>query len=674
MIDRNQKILQYLLVENIVEEQKLLQELNLTARQLHYAIEGINDTLVSLGYSQIVKKGGNFYYPSQTKNILYNHYFLSYQQLPRDARLRIILLLILSKDDYISLDHFVYVFSLSKNTIVNELKKCKRYLLNYQLILTYRRNTGYEIEGEEWSKRRVLNHIIYDLIQNYGNDFLIHLLSEMTSELNEIEHSLRQIERFLEIKYTDEDYYQLVPFLAIVLKRIRQGQVIQSVAMKDVAEIRATREYQSLLYSSSFEELPEKEYLYISLHLLGSKVSIHAPLTTEDLYDLSKALYDFLSEFERHAMLFFHDKDQLLEKLLNHFKPAYYRIKYHLTFENVMYEQITDKYRVLHDFVKQSIRPLENFFQTHISDKEIAYITIFIGGHLHEKGEQQFDDKTIKAVVVCPSGISFSKLMEQELTTLFPEFVFYPSISVREYQAFILPHQLVFSSVPIETEKPVYLVKALTMDDEKIRLRERVISQFFRIQERSIDIDKLMSVIKKHAHICSEIDLRQELTNYLLHDKPSNITSEHPLPDSITDVLTPDCIQFIAGQLSWEQLLTQLSKPLLIKKVIDPRYVKALIAEYRTKPEYIMLRGKLILPHLDPMIFKQQLGMSILVCRDGFLYQGQLLHLVVLLTTPDKMAHLPILLQLKQLANNESLLAELIRAESAEAFLDLLHH
>ena len=42
-------------------------------------------------------------------------------------------------------------------------------------------------------------------------------------------------------------------------------------------------------------------------------------------------------------------------------------------------------------------------------------------------------DRKIKAVVVCPQGVSVSKLMFHELRELFPEMIFLDYLSVREF-------------------------------------------------------------------------------------------------------------------------------------------------------------------------------------------------------------------------------------------------
>ena len=67
--------------------------------------------------------------------------------------------------------------------------------------------------------------------------------------------------------------------------------------------------------------------------------------TELDLPLLSNSLWEFLIEFEANTFLVLKDKKALLGKLINHFKPAYYRIKYNLPVDNVLYEKIISEYR-----------------------------------------------------------------------------------------------------------------------------------------------------------------------------------------------------------------------------------------------------------------------------------------------------------------------------------------
>lgn len=72
-----------------------------------------------------------------------------------------------------------------------------------------------------------------------------------------------------------------------------------------------------------------------------------------------------------------------------------------------------------------------------------------------------------------------------------------------------------------------------------------------------------------------------------------------------------------------------------------------------------MLRQRIVLPHLDPMLVEQKLGVCIVVLKQGILYQNERVHVVVLLTTPDKTSHLPILYHINRIAKTLILLMKL---------------
>lgn len=677
MKDCNQQLLHQLLIERTVDENMLLEKLNMTKRQLTYSIQQINDQLEELGIPKIQKKEGIYVYSNKLMDYILTESSLRSFVFSTENRTQIILLMILIKEDYLALDYFTYVLNVSKNTILADMKKCKDYATTNNLSIEYSRKDGYYLVGSEWDKRIILGNVIYDLYQQFGKELIYQLIADFKDNVKDVENSIAQIEKFLGVKYTDEDFYLLIFFIAMVLRRIGQGKLIDNFDLTDMREIENTKEFQSLIFSTSFPKIPESEYLYISLHLLGSKTRNERPLTQKDLPELANSLWEFLNEFEANTLFVLSDKKGLLEKLLNHFKPAYYRIKYNLSFENVLYDKIVTKYSILHNFIKQSFKPVEQFFGTRISDKEIAYVTLFIGGHLLEKGSSDFEEKIVKAVILCPNGISMSKIIESEIKTLFPEFLFYPPISIRDYQGFVLPHDLVFSTVPIEANQDVYVVTGLSSEKEKLDLRRRVISNFFRLDFDTLNANDILSVVKKYADVKQEKKLVEELNGLLLKGK--NIAKHDEVNEesaSLLNVLDPECIQVIEGTKSWEDILERACNPLVAKEVIQENYSNYLWAEYKEKPSYIMLDQRILLPHLDPKIVSQELGISILVLKEGVFYNGKTMYVVVLLTTPDKISHLNVLLDIRKMSRDEGFINRLKgvmnREEALETVVDFL--
>ncbi|QXN87630.1 transcription antiterminator [Tetragenococcus halophilus] len=469
----------------------------------------------------LIEKNNSYYY----SNLAVDDYFLMNQDVkdiyfPKEDRVRLIILMILIRNQPISLDHFSIDLKISKNTALTYVKKANIYLEENDLYLKFTRKDGYHILGDEWDKRMVLFQVISKVYKKYGEKIINQLMETTQKYIDVVKRNILTIEKYLNIKYVDEEFYPLVHFIAAILSRIENGKAIEVARIHDKKEIENTGIYQSLTYLIfDLPELSVNEKLFISLQLLSTNVRNNNVLSDKDLPLLENALWEFLTEFEANTFLVLKDKKELLQKLINHFRPAYYRIKYNISVENVLYDRIRTEYRVLHNFVCESITPLEKFFQTTITDEEIAYITLFIGGHLVEKDSNDFEAKMIKAVILCPNGISMSNLIERNLRELFPEFLFYPTNSIREYQDFRLPHDIVFSTVPIQSNKKVYVINDILSKSEQVELRQHVMKDIFQLDFEGTSSQEIITLVKDFAVISNEKELRNQLDTLLLKGK-----------------------------------------------------------------------------------------------------------------------------------------------------------
>ena len=140
-----------------------------------------------------------------------------------------------------------------------------------------------------------------------------------------------------------------------------------------------------------------------------------------------------MSNFEKVSGLSVERKEILLERLLIHMRPAYYRIKYHLNLQTRFYQENkdTDLFSLFY-LVKESSEPLEAFFGEEIPDPELFLISLFIGSHIVESTEIIRDENRRRAIIVCPNGISISLLLKNTLQNLLPEIDFVELISEKK--------------------------------------------------------------------------------------------------------------------------------------------------------------------------------------------------------------------------------------------------
>lgn len=664
--DRNLDILQQLIKQRSIKESELSQLFDLSARQLSYSIDSINEKLSENHLPTIEKRQGCYYAKNEAAEYLTIQQSIQDIIFSKEDRIYLLIIMILARTEELSLDHFCIELQISKNTALSDIKKAKEHLAKYQLKIEFSRKKGYVISGNEWDKRVVLFHAITKIYKYYGEKVTEELLEGSKKHLEQVKNDVLKIEKYIGVKYTDEDFYPLIYFIASLFIRIEREQLIDGSRIGDREEIERTKEYQSISYiTTDFPKLPEAEKLFIALQLLSSNIRNKGMVSEKELPLLANSLWEFLIEFETNTFLVLSDKKDLLKKLLNHFKPAYYRIKYDLSTENVLYDKIRSEYKVLHDFVRQSIGPLEEFFETEIADEEIAYITLFVGGHLIGNDHNDLEEKIIKAVILCPNGISMSKLIEKKLKEIFPEFLFYPTNSVREYKSFVLPHDIVFSTVPVESEKKVYLISEILSKGEQLRLRQDVIKDLYHLDFSGIRSTDILNVVKQYVTVNkkTETNVLEALDSLLLGEQKRTNDEGMGSKNELSQVIIKENILFIEDVVTWETLLRKASQCLIEQNIISSEYTDALLKEYRDQPAYIMLRQRIVLPHLDPTMIEQKLGVCFIVLKQGLEYQDQKIHVVALLTTPDKTSHLTILYHINRMAKDAEFIEQLIALE-----------
>ncbi|SPX83368.1 Uncharacterised protein [Listeria innocua] len=113
-----------------------------------------------------------------------------------------------------------------------------------------------------------------------------------------------------------------------------------------------------------------------------------------------------------------------------------------MNLEDTLYEKFNQEFEALNFIVKEAFDPLAKFIGREIPAGEIFFISLFIGSDMIPQNDIYHKQK--RAIVLCPSGVTFSKIMENILVKLFPEIHFYPTISVREYAFFKAEVDIVF--------------------------------------------------------------------------------------------------------------------------------------------------------------------------------------------------------------------------------------
>ncbi|AGK55438.1 BglG family transcription antiterminator [Bacillus sp. 1NLA3E] len=649
-------------ISNTILEEKH----QLSRRQVSYSFKKINDWLDGKNYPTIKRtNSGKFIVNPKLLDLLAKKTERTNSKyIPSEKeRAQLILLMILSSDEELSLIHFTTAMEVSKNTVLRDLKYAQNIINPYQLEIDYSRIHGYDLAGSEWDKRKLLIDILQSIFGIYnGEGYIEQLIRISKTEIDELRSQMEDVETKLHLKFIDEKIKILPYVIAILLKRIKRDKLITDSYHIDYKELSDTKEYEAAeLLIQDVNKIPEAERLFLTLQLLTSNVLSSQFLTDTEIPQLRKALEESLNLFEKKACVTLKDKDILLQRLIQHMKPAYYRIKYHLTTNYSVLEKVSDQFEAVHYIVKDSIKPFEDYIGSEIPESEIMFITIYIGGHLINIGETIHIKK--KAVVVCPNGVSISKLMENTLRGLFPEFYFYDALSVREFELLKMETDIVFSPVPLQTDKQLFIVDRFITEYEKVQLRQRVMKEIFGLNSSVINVDQIMNIIEKYVKIEGKQSLMNALQDYFSTQETSEKQQKHGF--TLSDLITPERIILRDNVENWQEAISIASEPLLSKGIITETYVEAMQSQYPTMSPFIVLRTNIAIPHASPDEGVNSIGMSLLKIKNGLEFEeNHKVHLVVVIAAVDKNQHFSALLQLMKLSGETNDVNKIIQMKN----------
>jgi mannitol operon transcriptional antiterminator len=673
----------------------LVAKTNLSQRTIYYDLDQINDWLRTQELEPIESKHGKgLFLPPSSKSKLMVYKDQSFEdwhyQLSKKEREVLIKTKILLEEQDASMQKFMDLTSMSRGTIAKVIKVIRREFNEAGLELYYRKGSGYRLRGPEDAKRTLLSNILATIFshpdwQNVRNEVyrMIHpeaaTWSHDTDQRRVVRENLFEAEKELGLTLTDEMVEILSLQILMIMKRIElQEYILVPEAEKKVLE--QTKAYKAALHITNKLEkvkevsFPDDEVCFITMNLLGSKVQ-HDNFnryTEQELSGLKEVVQQMIDDFQLYSCVVFDDKNGLEENLISHIKPTYYRLKYGLHIANDLADNIQKTYPDIFHLTKRVMRHLELYVGKTVPDEEASYITLHFGGWLTK--EKKKVETKFKALIVCENGIGTSNMLRTQLENLIAGLNVITTISMREYRNTDYPADVIFSTNYIkEKDIPVVHVPAILTNLEKERVIKRMNELFDSKPPEQNMTDYLMNVIKRHATIHQEDELKNELVHLLEQNTPKTKERRKPM---LNELLTEQTIQLKDQVESWEEAIKVAGQPLIDQQSIRPEYVEAMISNVKELGPYIVIAPRIAIPHARPETGVEQLGMSFLRLKEPVFFSHKEKHraqLIIVLAAIDNQTHLKALAQLTELLSNEDNVNQLISASDKKTVIELIN-
>jgi transcriptional antiterminator len=638
---------------NISDIQKLL---GVSQRSAYYSISKINDFLEMQDLPKLVNKRqtGIFIDPvvkdtlADTVSTTLGEMYICTSQ----ERIVLEVLILLVRNDFININYLEDLFDVSRNTIVNDIKEIRKMLSVYNLALEYDNFAGYQVEGLSIRKRSV----ILNLISNY--EYLIKMKSfdmytdEVVEQTLDI---LKILEKELNIKYVNTTLNYLSILISIIkvnnLDPITLGEE-DRIVVNDSDEFQAVKKIVG-------DYLNEKEYSYLTLHLLGLRIQFAEEYELEEDDYVTEIVQFLITEFSKTTLIYFDDDSDLFTHLYTHMKQAMFRLKYGIIYQNELKEQIFQTYPQISQVTRTICQKLEKKIGYPIGDDDITFIAMHFGGYL--KREER-DIVQVKVLLVCLNGVATSKLLRKELEYLLGNIDIIDAVRLDEVAAYKDEVDYIISTVPIKDrsiKKKTLIVNPILTELDK----SKIISFMGLVNPSKSESDLSEKIIKDIIDYIPESKI-EEVKKIILNRLSNNM---------LNDLITKDKVLFAESVKTWEEALYLSGSPLLSDNTIEERYIEKVISNVNELGPYICIAPDIAISHARPEDGANNLGMTVLVLENPVYFgvkQDRPIRIIITLAAPDNEQHLLALQQLSQLLMED--LDNLLKTTNADQVLTLV--
>lgn len=662
--EKSKRILSVIMHEQNVTVESLELMLPYSRRTLEYELDRIQEWLSDCGLSPLELEGTSI--RLHVTRELTERFEQAGVIWSEEERELLIVLFTLVNREFLSAFHFQQLLDVSKFTVQESLNAVKRSAAHFGLDFAYTRKIGYHFNGHPQTVTLYLFRTIERLVIRSTKGRLISaVLDDWEDEYHQLLSQIESYETTRQFQLVESHREKLAYFL-LFGSRV---ELLASIDEEDVVMAENTDE----VLRAHFSQVP---HLWVTLDLLmksGPKIEEDMDESTQ--YELSSVMMEVIERFELLSCTYIIEREALCEKLVLHSKATMQRVYTGLEAPEELERYVMKEHQVLNVLVERSLEPFRNRLGKDVPATEVMYYTLHFAAHLHQQGQHL--DEQLKAIVVCPSGISVSHMLDHILKNQFPEIIFLPPISQRDVAQYAQLVDLMFTTVPLPRDihalTNVTLVPALPTRLEQIQLKRQVEQRFLKRGDRvAIQLEDVLQIVKQHATVTNERQLRQDLRTLLYADTTQTVhQGGQPV---LNELITQENIQVFDHIEDWRTAIRLASKPLEANESIMTSYIDTMIANVEEHGPYIVLMPDVAIPHARPEDGVRQLGMSVLKVEEPVVFpDDKPVRLFFVLAAIDQTTHLKALAQLTELLSNEEDLTKLLSAQKSDDMLPVIN-
>ena len=650
---------------------------NITERSIRYDIDELNVFFQEKNNKDIIEINNNrlkiLYSEDEIEDIVENikekEYFLS-----ENERVNILSYeIFLSKNEFI-LQYFTEKYNLSKTTVRYSLKELNKIISEYGLVIDMNNNKGYKIIGSEINIRKYMINILREYIKNTKEKKIeynpLKKIIQKFYKKSRIEESKNTINKILDYTgktISDEAFETLQLFLFISVIRNKNGHEIEEDVENEIF-LSKTKEFSKIReILEKVENIKEKDIHYFVDFFLGS-YSYNLEYSYFLNWILIESLIDQFIKLLSDKLKVNLTEDKILRKeLLNHIKPAIYRMKNKFKLTESILSEVKKQYMELFIKTKSSLKIISDFIDLSFDEDEAAFITVMIQRAIMRNNPSTLLKKDPNILIVCGLGYSSSRFLYENINNRFQVNIIdiIPFNQLENYN-YLKKADIIISTLDFKLDgMDVITVNAVMNEKDILKLKNYGLPE----KKSKIKLSELLSIIKK---VSDETELKKQLIRNFGENIFDDMGEKSETGKSFVELLSEKSIKLNVAANNLDEVIEITGQTMIDSGLVKEEYTDELKNQIIQYGKYILVGDKTILPHGQLLKNVRETGFSLITLKKGIDFFGSEIKIVICLASRNKDEHLRAILELNRYLKNPDFENELLNKENSEELTDYL--
>ena len=650
---------------------------NITERSIRYDIDELNVFFQEKNNKDIIEINNNrlkiLYSENEIEGIVENikekEYFLS-----ENERVNILSYeIFLSKNEFI-LQYFTEKYNLSKTTVRYSLKELNKIISEYGLVIDMNNNRGYKIIGSEINIRKYIINILREYIKNTKEkkieyDPLKKIIQKFykKSRIEESKSTINKILDYTGKTISDEAFETLQLFLFISVIRNKNGHEIEEDVENEIF-LSKTMEFSKIReILEKIENIKEKDIHYFVDFFLGS-YSYNLEYSYFLNWILIESLIDQFIKLLSDKLKVNLTEDKILRKeLLNHIKPAIYRMKNKFKLTESILSEVKKQYMELFIKTKSSLKIISDFIDLSFDEDEAAFITVMIQRAIMRNNPSTLLKKDPNILIVCGLGYSSSRFLYENINNRFQVNIIdiIPFNQLENYN-YLKKADIIISTLDFKLDgMDVITVNAVMNEKDILKLKNYGLPE----KKSKIKLSELLSIIRK---VSDETELKKQLMRNFGENIYDDMGEKSETGKSFVELLSEKSIKLNVAANNLDEVIEITGQTMIDSGLVKEEYTDELKNQIIQYGKYILVGDKTILPHGQLLKNVRETGFSLITLKKGIDFFGSEIKIVICLASRNKDEHLRAILELNRYLKNPDFENELLNKENSEELTDYL--